>query len=132
MIKIAFLNVVRLLLLAALAGVGGCASSEVEPELPVYFHVTVPGGDELLEHRDLSGKRQLVEPPIIREEPPEIASQVPLPQGEIVCRWEIPTGSRLRKKVCSEKSFVEKKREADQEIFDDIKRNTAIGNANRY
>jgi hypothetical protein len=41
----------------------------------------------------------------------------------------VPTGSILPVKVCRSRSEIDRKEQADQEIFDDIKRNTAIFNS---
>lgn len=119
----------RILLIAVLTGVVGCATPDVEPPAPLYSQEMVSGGDALLERRDPTIRLQSIDPPFGSEEPPVSVPEEPVAERELVCRWEIPTGSRMRRKVCSTKSFVDKKREADQEIFDDIKRNTAIGNA---
>lgn len=51
----------------------------------------------------------------------------PEPELAIVCERVIPTGSVLPKRVCRHQSEIDRKQAADQKIFDDIKRNTAIG-----
>jgi hypothetical protein len=58
-------------------------------------------------------------------ESPEVSVTPP----SIVCERVVPTGSILPVKVCRSRSEIDRKEQADQEIFDDIKRNTAIFNS---
>ncbi|MGI9221840.1 MAG: hypothetical protein ACR2QS_12485 [Woeseiaceae bacterium] len=51
-----------------------------------------------------------------------------VPESTVVCEKVYPTGSVLPTKVCRDRTNIDRKQEADQRIFDDIKRNTAIGN----
>lgn len=51
-----------------------------------------------------------------------------VPESTVVCERVYPTGSVLPTKVCRDRTDIERKQEADRRIFDDIKRNTAIGN----
>lgn len=66
-----------------------------------------------------------VEAPQPLETPAEMIPR-PVVESPIVCTWEVPTGSRLRVKVCRDRAYMERKQEQDQDIFSDIKTRTAI------
>ena len=71
---------------------------------------------------------QALEAPQVNEVQP---GQIPgrgVPESTVVCEKVYPTGSVLPTKVCRDVTDIERKQEADRKIFDDIKRNTAIGN----
>jgi hypothetical protein len=51
------------------------------------------------------------------------------PEPAIVCERVVPTGSILPVKVCRSRSEIDRKEQADPEIFDEIIRNTAIFNS---
>lgn len=74
-----------------------------------------------------SGIEEL-EAPQVDETPPSMIPGRIEPEAAIVCERVVPTGSILPKKVCRSRTEIERKEKADQEIFDDIKRNTAIFN----
>ncbi|HEX5787755.1 MAG TPA: hypothetical protein VFY03_06220 [Woeseiaceae bacterium] len=66
-----------------------------------------------------------VEAPQPLETPAEMIPR-PVVESPIVCTWEVPTGSRLRVRVCRDRAYMERKQEQDQDIFSDIKTRTAI------
>ena len=70
-----------------------------------------------------------LEVPQVAETPPSMIPGRIEPEQAIVCERVVPTGSILPVKVCRNRSEIDRKEEADQEIFDDIKRNTAIFNS---
>jgi len=74
-----------------------------------------------------SGIEELDAPGVEQVPPTMIPGRV-VSDEPVVCERVIPTGSILPSKVCRERRYMEAKEEADQEIFDDIKRNTALGN----
>lgn len=74
-----------------------------------------------------SGIEEL-EAPQVDETPPSMIPGRIEPEEAIVCERVVPTGSILPIKVCRTRAEIERKEKADQEIFDDIKRNTAIFN----
>lgn len=70
-----------------------------------------------------------LEAPQVTETPPSMIPGIGEPEPAVVCERVVPTGSILPTKVCRSRAEIERKEEADQEIFDDIKRNTAIFNS---
>lgn len=93
---------------------------------------TESGGDNMLVHNSQAeefGGIEDLESPTASEIPAEMIPGRPVPEPAIVCERVVPTGSVLPVKVCRHRSEIERKQEADQEIFDDIKRNTALGNS---
>lgn len=70
-----------------------------------------------------------LESPEVSETPPSMIPGRLEPEPAVVCERVVPTGSILPVKVCRSRTEIERKEEADQEIFDDIKRNTAIFNS---
>ena len=70
-----------------------------------------------------------IESPAVDEVAPSMIPGRAAPETSIICERVYPTGSILPTKVCRDKSEIEKKQEFDQEVFDDIKRNTALGNS---
>ena len=81
------------------------------------------GGDAV--GGDAVGGIREVEAPQPLETPAEMIPR-PVVESPIVCTWEVPTGSRLRVKVCRDRAYMERKQEQDQDIFSDIKTRTAI------
>ena len=137
----------RLLLLVVSAAVAACATPEtqVDRTAPVPLapsNVAAPAVSaavpatrsgpvtgELAEPTardgDAAGVIQEVEAPQPLETPAEMIPR-PVVESPIVCTWEVPTGSRLRVKVCRDRAYMERKQEQDQDIFSDIKTRTAI------
>lgn len=70
-----------------------------------------------------------LEAPTASEIPAEMIPGRAEPEPAIVCERVVPTGSVLAIKVCRNKEEIERKREADQEMFRDIQNNTALGNS---
>ena len=70
---------------------------------------------------------QDIEAPTVTETPAELIPGRPAQEPAVVCERVIPTGSMLPIKVCRNRADVDRKREADQEIFSDIKDNTVLG-----
>lgn len=77
--------------------------------------------------KEFSGIEQLKSPGV-EELPPAMIPGRVVEDDPIVCERIIPTGSILPTKVCRDRRFIELKEDADRDMFDDIKRNTAIGN----
>lgn len=77
--------------------------------------------------KEMSGIEEL-EAPGVEQVPPTMIPGRVVSEEPVVCERVIPTGSILPTKVCRDRRYMEAKEEADREIFDDIKRNTAIGN----
>ena len=133
----------RLLLIAAAFAIAACATTP-EPTQSVSVQASEPAADEIpteaiaadetIERTNTAEEsEELVEAeaPQPNETPPSLIPPPTLAESEIVCTWEVPTGSRLRTKVCRPRSYMTQKQEADQEIFNDIKTRTAIG-ASQY
>lgn len=97
--------------------------------MPATVFNIASGGDELLAHEVSQPYYEDIELPAYHEASNTMPPLEPLVPQELTCEWVIPTGSKMRKKVCNKPSAINRKREADQKIFDDIKRNTAIGNS---
>ena len=72
---------------------------------------------------------QELQSPKVSEIPAEMIPGRPEPEPAMVCEQVVPTGSVLPVTVCRHRDDIARKQEADQKIFDDIKRNTALGNA---
>ncbi|MGI9271103.1 MAG: hypothetical protein ACR2QT_04965 [Woeseiaceae bacterium] len=72
---------------------------------------------------------EALEAPGVSELPAAMIPGRPAPEQAIVCENVVPSGSVLRTEVCRHQADIERKRAADQELFDRIKRNTALGNA---
>lgn len=70
-----------------------------------------------------------LEAPKASEIPAEMIPGRPTPEPAVVCEKVIPTGSVIPVKVCRNVEYAKQKEQADREIFDDIKRNTALGNS---
>jgi hypothetical protein len=66
--------------------------------------------------------------PQVAETPPSMIPGAVEPEPAVVCERVVPTGSIIPTKVCRTREEIDRKESADQEIFDDIKRNTAIFN----
>ena len=75
---------------------------------------------------DAVGGIEEVEAPQPLETPAEMIPR-PVVESPGVCTLEVPTGSRLRVKVCRDRAYMERKEEQDQDIFSDMKTRTAIG-----
>ena len=70
-----------------------------------------------------------LESPDASEIPAEMIPGRPTLEPAIVCEKVVPTGSVIPVRVCRHADYAKRKQDADQEIFDDIKRNTAIFNS---
>ena len=69
-----------------------------------------------------------LESPQVAETPPSMIPGAMEPEPAVVCERVVPTGSIIPTKVCRTRDDIDRKEAADREIFDDIKRNTAIFN----
>lgn len=138
----------QLLLVTILFTVAACATpgpepsrseSDQAPELaqapqPVQAPESVQAeesrSDDILAQndamKDFKGIEEL-EAPDVSETPASMIPGRQVSEPAIVCERVVPTGSILPTRVCRQRSDVERKRQADQELFDDIKRNTALG-----
>ena len=127
----------QFLLVTILFAVAACATPNLEPNRsePVQAMESggdelESGGDELLVHSDQAEKFERIEEieaPNVSETPAEMIPGLRTPEYEIVCERVVPTGSHLSVEVCRRPSDIARKTEADQQLLDDIKRNTAIG-----
>jgi hypothetical protein len=111
------------------ASVSGPTAGELaEPTAPDgsgQYAINESGIDnDGIEDDSVGGIRE-VEAPQPLETPAEMIPR-PVVESPIVCTWEVPTGSRLRVKVCRDRAYMERKQEQDQDIFSDIKTRTAI------
>ncbi len=136
----------QFLLVTVLFTVAACATpgldpnrSEADPvpefaeasqpaQVPASVPAEQPRADEPVARNDAkagaSGIEEIEAPTVSKTAPP------PMPaEPAIVCERVVPTGSILPTRVCRNRSQMERKQEADREIFDDIKRNTALGNS---
>lgn len=111
------------------AAVSGPTAGELgEPTAPDesgQYGINESGIDEDGIEGDAVGGIEEVEAPQPLETPAEMIPR-PVVESPIVCTWEVPTGSRLRVKVCRDRAYMERKQEQDQDIFNDIKTRTAI------
>lgn len=136
----------QFLLLSILLALAACATPSPGPdrsesmqvpesvETSESVEVNEPADDDLLaqnKQAEVHGGIESVDTPNVSEIPPEMIPGIAAPEAAVVCERTVPTGSVLRVKVCRHKAEIERKQEADQRIFDDIKRNTAVG-ASRY
>ena len=122
----------RFLLVSIMFGIAACATPSPEPNRPESVQVVESGGDELQAQNNpaeyYEGIEE-IEAPKVSEIPAEMIPGIREPEPEIVCERVVPTGSVLPVTVCRRQSDIDRKTEADQKIFDDFKRNTAIGNS---
>ena len=144
----------RILLIPTLFTIAACATPGIEPgqaetAQEAEFapttestlrsepaHAKVMSDDDVLpkttivqnDTRVSTGGIQVLEAPKVSETPAAMIPGRVEPEDQIVCERVTPTGSKISKKVCRDKAEVARKSEYDQDMFDDIKRNTAIGN----
>ena len=120
----------RFLLVTIMFAIGACATPSPEPNRSESVQVVESGGDELQAHNNPAENYEGIEDieaPNVSEIPAEMIPGLRPPEPEIICERVVPTGSRLSVEVCRLRSDIERKTQADQALFDDIKRNTAIG-----
>lgn len=148
----------RTLLIPTLFTFAACASSGPEPEQAVSFESPAPAqaapaaaqAEPAPAQQEFPSASESASPPMVvqndsakssssiedidapnvKKTPP---SQIPgrvvsEPEPQVVCERVVPTGSILPVKVCRDRSEMARKEQYDQEMFEDIKRNTAIGN----
>lgn len=138
----------RFLLVSIIFAIAACATPSPEPNRPESVQVVETsesvqvvessesvqvvksGGDELQAQNNpvenYEGIEE-IEAPSVNEIPAEMIPGLREPEPEIVCERVVPTGSVLPIKVCRRQSDIARKTEADQELFNDIKRSTANG-----
>ena len=122
----------RFLLVTIMFAIGACATPSPEPNRSESVQVVESGGDELQAHNNPAENYEGIEDieaPNVSEIPAEMIPGLRPPEPEMVCERVVPTGSVLPIEVCRRKSDIARKTEYDQEMFDNIKRNTAIGNS---
>ena len=137
----------RFLIILMFVAVAACATPGAESEPSKSVQTTeplqaavAPDGDTLADidpgtradnnrAESTSGIIEELESPQVAETPPSMIPGIVEPEPAIVCERVVPTGSILPVKVCRSRSEIDRKEQADQEIFDDIKRNTAIFNS---
>lgn len=78
------------------------------------------------ETKNADGIEEL-EAPKVGKVPAGMIPGRPKDEPAIVCERVVPTGSVLPVRVCRHRGDIDRKQQADREIFDDIKRNTALG-----
>ena len=129
----------RFLLVTFMFAIAACATPSPEPDRSESVQnqtesvqVVESGGDELQAQNkpaeNYEGIEE-IEAPKVNEIPAEMIPGLREPEPEIVCERVVPTGSVLPVEVCRRQSDIARKTEYDQEMFDNIKRNTAIGNS---
>lgn len=114
--------------------VQGRESPKVHPSGAAAAEQSDQGVDELVAGNDNDTAKSFhgiedLESPGVEQIPPSMIPSRVAPETSVVCERVYPTGSILPTKVCRDKTDIQRKQEADQEIFDDIKRNTAIFNS---
>jgi hypothetical protein len=140
----------RYLLVLTLFVVAGCATPSAEPSKSESFQATESSNNALLDHIDpaevfedaevVAGNYENsgdvaesfegiedVEAPSVVESPATMAQQPQMVEPEVVCERMVPTGSVMHVRVCRRQSDIDRNKETDQKIMDDIKRNTANG-----
>ena len=122
----------RFLIVLTCVAVAACAAPGVEPKPSEAVEATDSRDNDLLANNgpaERSTSIEEIEAPKVDEIPPSMIPGMTEPELAIVCERVVPTGSILPVTVCRDRLAAEKKQAADQEIFDDIKRNTAIFNS---
>jgi hypothetical protein len=127
----------QFLLGVILFAVAACATPSLEPNPSEAVQTSEAvqakeSGGGILAHnaaaKNFDGIEEL-EAPSVNEIPAEMIPGRPVLEPAIVCERVVPTGSVLPVEVCRHRANIDLKREADQEIFRDIKNNTALGNS---
>lgn len=121
-----------------------CATSSPEPNPAESLQVMESGGEELVAHNQAADKFDIgddadvveetyliedIEAPNGNETPAEMMPILAVAESPIVCERVVPTGSVLSVRVCRHRVDIARRQETDQKLFDDIKRNTALGAA---
>ena len=139
------------LLVSIMFVVTGCASSEVMPvqaesapateERPSAVAALPGSGNEVSQeerHAAPATPRatdsasvsasviESLEAPQVTKTPSERIPGALLPEDAVECEQTTRPGSILPVRVCNDKRAVDARRAADQELFDNIKRNTAL------
>jgi hypothetical protein len=129
-----------LMIVLTCVAVAACATPGVKPKPSEAVEATdsrdndtlANNDSEVMAHNDPAERStgiEELEAPKVDEIPRSMIPGVTEPELAIVCERVVPTGSILPVTVCRDRLAAEKKQAADQEIFDDIKRNTAIFNS---
>ena len=120
----------RFLLVSIMFGIAACATPSPEPNRPESVQVVESGGDELQAQNNpvenYEGVEE-IEAPSVSEIPSEMIPGLREPELEIICERVAPPGSLHKVEVCRRRSDIARRTQSDQELFDDIKRNTANG-----
>jgi hypothetical protein len=135
----------RFLVVPTCVAIAACATTGTEPdpseavqaaesrdyETLAINNPDTPAGNVMAgnDPAENSNRIQELESPEVSVTPPSMIPGIVEPEPAIVCERVVPTGSILPVKVCRSRSEIDRKEQADQEIFDDIKRNTAIFNS---
>lgn len=127
---IARMHIHEILFTAVLMALAGCSTTGAASDRPGNVSGLVSGGDELLAPGDRSANQGSVPAPDSGQSSAQSAPPAPVADQELVCEYSIPTGSKLRKKVCKSASFAEEEEKAGRKMLDDLKRNSAVGTAN--
>ena len=135
------------LLVSIMFVVTGCASSEVMPvqaesapateERPSAVAALPGSGNEVSQEErhaapatpratDSASAIESLEAPQVTKTPSERIPGALLPEDAVECEQTTRPGSILPVRVCNDKRAVDARRAADQELFDNIKRNTAL------
>lgn len=133
----------RFLVVPIAFAVAACAASGAEPGPSEFAQTaesvpaTEPSEETIARDDDMvadhppaedSSELQVLDSPEVSKISPSTIPGRPDPEPAVVCERVVPTGSILPVRVCRDKREIARKEAADREIFDDIKRNTALGN----
>ncbi len=147
----------KIMLVLATFAVAGCATPGLQTSLPEVDHGPAVGQDaeelrasDVMRNADFTDEQtpvgehivarnddgmdkitgiEDIESPGVSETPAELIPNRPQEDPSIVCERVRPTGSIIPVKVCKHVGDAERKGEYDREMFDDIKRGSALGGA---
>ena len=126
----------RFLLVAIVFGVAACATPGVDEgqsgsvQRSDAIQTGESAGESTLaqnQQAEVTDGIEEFDTPVASETPPESVPNIVEPEPAIVCERVVPTGSILPVKVCRHQTDIKRKGERDREMFDDMKRNTALG-----
>lgn len=139
----------NILVIPVCVAVTACATPAAEPEAyqaaqlaePAQAAAIAPDSEsfqaaerqetEMVAGNEPSQQRSIeaLDSPEVEQIPHELIPGRAVSDDPIVCERITPTGSILPTRVCRDRRYMQLKENADREIFDDIKRNTALGNS---
>jgi predicted nucleic acid-binding Zn ribbon protein len=126
---------IRMLLGATLFAIAACATPGTEPARSESAQAAAPVADAMVVNNDRTespaptggGAIEVLEAPNAPETKPEEMPHLNLSEPGVVCDKVVETGSILPSDVCRRQADIERRRQQDQRLYDQITRNTAIG-----